>query len=100
LGKDLCGAGLVNKGELGELFARIPLLLARDFVAPIHNYSRNLLKPVRLLDVLSKLFGTTTWASSNQVQVNHAFADAHVNFTHWIITEDFLPEMPTKFLTL
>jgi hypothetical protein len=97
LSKDLCGAGLVNKGDLGELCARILLLLARDYVTTIHW---DLLKPVRLLEVLGKLFGTKKWASSNQEQFNDAFADAHVNFTHWIVTQDSLPVHPTKFVPL
>lgn len=99
LSQALCAASLVDKGNLGELCARILLLIARDYVAPIRDSprkSRNLLKPVRLLDVLNKIFGKATWAGSNQKQFNHAFADAYVNFTHWITTSDSLPKTPTK----
>ena len=64
LSYDLCGAGLVDKGHLGELCARIILLVARDYVAAVQDGRRNLLVPVRLLDVLSELFGTTTWGGS------------------------------------
>jgi hypothetical protein len=96
LSKDLCHAGLVDKGHLGELCARILLLTARDYAAPIHDSHRNLLKPVRLLDVLNKLFGTTTWGGSNQEHFNRAFADAYVNFTHWMTTSDSLPGTPSQ----
>jgi hypothetical protein len=96
LGKDLCGAGLVDKGHLGELCGRILLLTARDYAAPTHDSYRNLLKPVRLLDVLNKLFGTNAWAGSDQEEFSSAFADAYVNFTHWMTTRDPLPDKPTK----
>ena len=97
LSQALCAASLVDKSNLGELCARILLLIAHDYVAPIdHNSCRNLLKPVRLLDVLNKVFRKATWASSNQEQFNCAFADAYVNFTHWMITTDSLPKTPTK----
>jgi hypothetical protein len=36
LGEKLCGAGLVEKGILGELGARILLLIARDFAKHLH----------------------------------------------------------------
>jgi hypothetical protein len=96
LSNDLCAAGLVDKGDLGELCARILLLTARDYAAPIHDSYRKFLKPVRLLDVLSKLFGTETWAGPNQEQFNVAFEHAYVNFTHWMTTRDSLPKTPTK----
>jgi len=92
----LCSAGLVDRGLLGELSARLLLLIARDFVAPVEQRRRNYLKPVRLMDVLSKLFGTTTWAGENQMGFEHAFANAYVNFTHWIVTRDPLPEKPSR----
>jgi hypothetical protein len=96
LSADLCSAGLVDKGLLGELSARILLLIARDYAAPIEQSRRNYLKPVLLMDVLSKLFGTTTWAGSNQEKFNNAFANAYVNFTHWVVTRDPLPETPSR----
>jgi hypothetical protein len=92
----LCSAGLVDKGLLGELAARILVLTARDYAAPIERLGRNYLKPVRLLDVLGKLFGTTTWANQNQAKFDNAFAKAYVNFTHWIVTRDPLPEIPSR----
>ena len=101
LSVDLCSAGLVDKGHLGELAARILILTARDYAIPYPNVWRNHLKPVRLLDVLHKLFGSTTWANTkkdnkNQEKFDIAFADAYVNFTHWIVTRDPLPEIPSR----
>lgn len=92
----LCGAGLVEKGHLGELCARIILLIARDYAAPVQSDRPNLLVPVRLLDVLNGLFGTTTWGGSKQQAFNDAFATAYVNFTHWATTRDPLPTAPTR----
>ncbi|KAF8515975.1 hypothetical protein BU17DRAFT_76734 [Hysterangium stoloniferum] len=66
LSHDLCSAGLVEKGVLGELGARTLLLVARDFTAPTENGRRNLLEPVRLLDFLHTLFGNNVWVGTNQ----------------------------------
>ena len=97
--KHLCSSGLVEKGFTGELGARILLLLARDFAAPEeHGRGPNLLRPVRLLTVIDVLFGKTTWTGTDvhQEAYNEAFKTAHVNFTHWIVTKDPLPEMPDR----
>ena len=96
LSTNLCGAGLVNESHLGELAARILILTARDYAIPSLEVWQNHLKPVRLLDVLHKLFGSTTWANTNQEKFDIAFADAYVNFTHWIVTKDPLPEIPSR----
>ena len=90
--KRLCSAGLVEKGLIGELGARILLLLARDFAAPMVGRGRNLLKHVPLLTVIDTLFGNTTWAGEHRTEYVKAFGAAHVNFTHWIVTKDPLPE--------
>ena len=91
LSEDLCSAGLVEKGIMGELAARVLLLVARDFTAPKHICGRDLLKPVRLLDFLDTLFGNKKWAGSDRLTFDTAFADAYVNFTHWIVTKDPRP---------
>jgi hypothetical protein len=91
--KDLCSAGLVEKGALGELAARTLLIIARDFTAPILEDFRNLLTPVRLLDFLHTLFGNKTWAGPDQEKFDDAFRDAYVNFTHWTVTRDPLPDV-------
>jgi hypothetical protein len=91
LSKDLCSTGLVEKGVLGELGARTLLLIARDFAAPLHTHSRNLLKPVHLLDFLHTLFQKDMF---NHSEFDKAFDGAYVNFTHWIITRDSIPEKP------
>ena len=94
LSKDLCLAGLIEKGLMGELAARFLLLAARDYAAPIDNEGhRNLLKPVPLLDVLQMLFGNNDWCDQS---FKTAFSDAFVNFTHWGITKDFLPKTPSR----
>ena len=97
--KHLCSSGLVEKGLTGELAARILLLLARDFAAPVErDRCRNLLKPVPLLTVIDNLFGDTLWAGTaeHRSEYDQAFRTAHVNFTHWIVTKDPLPEMPNQ----
>ncbi len=95
--KQLCSAGLVENGLIGELGARILLLLARDFAAPmVRGRGRNLLKPVPLLTVIDTLFGNTIWAGEDRTEYVKAFGAAHVNFTHWIVTKDPLPEMPDR----
>ena len=83
---DLCSAGLVEKGLLGELGARTLLLIARDFATP------DLLQPVGLLRFLGSLFGSKSWAGGDQPKFDEAFRDAHVNFTHWMVTRDPIPE--------
>jgi hypothetical protein len=88
LSRDLCGAGLVEKGILGELGARTLLLIARDFAA---RGGRNLLKPIPLLDFLHTLFGRDTFTYSDRLKFDN-FSKAHVNFTHWISTRDPTPE--------
>ena len=94
LSKELCGAGLVEKGILGELGARILLLVARDFAAPLHSLrdGRNLLKPVPLMHFLDTLFGKNIFGPSDRQKFEKAFGNAYVNFTHWINTRDSLSE--------
>lgn len=97
--KHLCSSGLVEKGLIGELGARILLILARDFATPVERgRGPNLLRPVRLLTVIDVLFGKTTWTGSDvhREAYDKAFGTAHVNFTHWIVTKDPLPEMPDR----
>ena len=96
LSKDLCSAGLVEKGLLGELNARILLIVARDFAAPRTDGDgrRDLLQPVRLLDFLDVLFGNSQWAGTARPAFEEAFLDAWLNFTHWAVTKDPLPEVP------
>ena len=90
LSRDLCSAGLVEKGLLGELCARTLILVARDFAAPLGaDCTRDFLQPVPLLEFLGKLFGSKSWAGDdNQAKFNEAFRNAYVNFTHWILTKD------------
>jgi hypothetical protein len=96
LSHDLCSAGLIEKGVLGELGARTLILIARDFAAPPHSRSRNLLKPVPLLHFLDTLFGRDIFTSTDRPKFDNAFGVAHVNFTHWISTRDSIPERPNS----
>ena len=89
LSEKLCGAGLVEKGILGELAARI-LLISRDFTAPHDLRGPDLSKPVRLLDFLDTLFGRNVFADPGNFE--NAFGNAYVNFTHWVRTLDPIPE--------
>ncbi|KAF8347980.1 hypothetical protein F5887DRAFT_673723 [Amanita rubescens] len=99
LSQDLCGAGLIEKGILGELGARTLLLIARDFAAPRSPRNvPNLLKPVLLLDFLDTLFGKDIFDLSDRPKFKNTFGDAYVNFTHWINTRDSLPEANEQLL--
>ena len=93
----LCEAGLVEEGLLGELASRLLLLVARDMAAPTKPKApgRDLLKPVLLMDFLDKLFNGT-WCRTHRDDFETAFGSTYVNFTHWILTRDSLPEEPTK----
>ena len=96
--RHLCSSGLVEKGLIGELGARILLMLARDFATVDESWpGPNLLKPVRLLKVIDTLL-KETWAGSNDYReaYDKAFRTAHVNFTRWIVTKDPLLEMPDQ----
>ncbi|KIL60391.1 hypothetical protein M378DRAFT_26527 [Amanita muscaria Koide BX008] len=97
--KGLCSAGLVEKGLPGELFARTLLLIARDFTV-LRDGVLDLLEPVCLLDYLDKLFGKAgNWANrADRRQFSDAFSKAYVNFTHWIVARDRLPNKPDKEL--
>jgi hypothetical protein len=96
--KNLCEAGVVEKGLLGELAGRTLLTIARDLAAPKkHNgYSPNLLIPVLLVDFLDKLFGNESWCGPHRNDFRKAFEDTYVNFTHWIVTKDPLPERTSQ----
>lgn len=96
LNYDLCSSGLVEKGALGELGARILLLIARHFAAPLTDRGWDLLEPVLLLDFLRTLFGSNLWAGDNYQEFDAGFNNAYVNFTHWILTRDPMPEEPNK----
>ncbi|KAF8324209.1 uncharacterized protein EI90DRAFT_3076333 [Cantharellus anzutake] len=93
LSQDLCHAGLIEKGLMGELAARFLLLTARDYAAPSQEGHRNLRDPVPLLGFLQSLFGPIIWDAFQE-----SFSNAFVNFTHWAVTRDFLPEMPPRNL--
>ncbi|KAF8343351.1 hypothetical protein F5887DRAFT_1212483 [Amanita rubescens] len=66
LSRDLCGAGLIEKGILGELGARTLLLIARDFAAAF-SCGQNSPKPILLLYFLHTLFGKDTFIYSEQL---------------------------------
>ena len=91
LSMDLCSAGLVEKGLLGELCARTLILIARDFAdGKKTKTTQDFLQPVSLLKFLHTLFGPE-WAGNDQVKFDEAFRNAWVNFTHWILTKDSMP---------
>jgi len=98
LSRDLLGAGRIKMGILGELGARTLILIARDFAAPLHSSrgGRNLLKPILLLDFLHTLFGRDIFTGSDKSKFDNVFGVAHVNFTHWISTQDSIPEKPNR----
>ena len=95
---NLCEAGLVEKGHLGELAARILLTVARDLAAPKKSFAsdRDLLQPVPLMGFLDKLFGDNEWCITHRNDFDKSFKDTYTNFTHWIVTKDPLPEDPSQ----
>jgi hypothetical protein len=95
LSQDLCCMGLVEKGILGELGVCALILIAHDFTTPPHSHSWNLLKPVPLLHFLGTLFEKDIFNHCNKQKFNDAFGAVHVNFTHWINTQDSIPEEVT-----
>ncbi|SRR5258707_14173133 len=94
----LCEAGLVEKGLLGEIAGRILLTVARDLAAPSTNDGPNLLQLVPLMNFLDKLFGNKTWTMPCRDDFDGAFGDTYVNFTHWAVTKDPLPEKLSQYL--
>jgi hypothetical protein len=92
--KQLCQSGLVDKGLMGEFAARTLLLIARDFTAPEQDGGRDLLRPVPLMNFLDRLFGNTPWCGSDRERFETAFAGMYINFMHWMVTKDPLPEVP------
>jgi hypothetical protein len=93
---DLCKAGLVEKGLLGELGARTLLLIARDFTAPKSDRQPDLLQLVSLLKFLDTLFGNKVWCGNERPNFERAFGEAFINFTHWVATKDQLPQNPDQ----
>ena len=96
--KRLCEAGMVEKGLLGELAGRTLLTIARDLAAPKmpNGYTPNVLTPALLMDFLDKLFGNKSWCGLHRDNFQKAFKDTYVNFTHWIVTKDSLPEKSSQ----
>jgi hypothetical protein len=41
---------------------------------------------------LDKLFGSTIWCGKQREAFIKAFRYTYVNFTHWIVTEEHLPD--------
>ena len=97
LNKSLCGAGLVDKGLLGELAGRILLLLARDLAAPRRGrIAKNLLIPTSVMAFLNQLLGKEDWCRPYETEYSSAFSKTFINFTHWILTSDALPVLPSR----
>ena len=92
LSRDLCKAGLVEKGVFGELGARTLILIARDFAASYCGAGRVRFRPVPLMDFLVTLFGRDQFDHSDKLKLDNAFDKAYVNFTHWISTRDTIPD--------
>lgn len=98
LSKSLCQVGLVEKGLIGELSARTLLVIARDFTAPKTAGSNvpDLLQPILLLNFLDNLFGNDNWCGNHRDSFVRAFGTTYINFTHWIVTKDALPQIPDQ----
>ena len=92
LSEKLCQSGLIERGLVGELAARILLLVTRIASAPDDKYGQlDFLEPVLLLTFVNTLFGSKDWANEAEYrQFQDAFGESYINFTHWIITKDAL----------
>jgi hypothetical protein len=90
----LCQTGIVEKGLVGELAAWTLLLVTRDFAVPTveNDTCPDMLQPIPLLLFLNTLFGDQEWCHPHQLEFETSFQNAHLNFTHWIITRDPLPQ--------
>jgi hypothetical protein len=105
LNQELCAAGLIEKGLVGELAARTLLLIARDYAtlalvksgsppaasrvtvrSTLPLATPDLLLPVKVISFLHHLLGQPL------PLFDAAFDGTCVNFTHWILTRDSLPE--------
>jgi hypothetical protein len=106
LNQELCAAGLIEKGLVGELAARALLLIARDYAtlalvdsgsppaasgvtvgsSSLPLATPDLLIPVNVFSFLHHLLGQPL------PLLDSAFDGTYVNFTHWILTRDSLPE--------
>jgi hypothetical protein len=75
LNKSLCGAGLVDKGLLGELAGRILLLLACDMAAPRRGrIAANLLMSISVMAFLNQLLGKEGWCQPYENEYTGAFS--------------------------
>jgi hypothetical protein len=105
LNQELCAAGLIEKGLVGELAARALLLIARDYAtlalvksgsppaasrvtvrSTLPLATPDLLLPVKVISFLHHLLGQPL------PLFDAAFDGTCVNFTHWILTRNSLPE--------
>lgn len=89
---DICSSGLIKKGALGELGAHLLLLIACHFAAPLNDCGQDLLEPVHLLNFLCSLFGSNLWGHNHQ-KFDAGLNNAYVNFMHWMVTRDLMPEV-------
>lgn len=95
--QNLCKSGVVEKGLVGELVARTILLIARDFAASFDKDDRpEMLQPVSVLVFFDTLFGHEDWNGQHRGKFEEPFDSMHLNFTHWLITMDCLPEKPDR----
>jgi hypothetical protein len=106
----LLSPGLIDRGRVGELVARLLCVLARDSIlksSPETETSPSLryAKPFGVLDFLKTLFTksndlltTPAQVGGNQT-IKTCFQHASMNFTHWVTTSSFLlPETTSELL--
>ncbi|TDL16897.1 hypothetical protein BD410DRAFT_886367 [Rickenella mellea] len=99
----ICESGIVEKGLFGELAARVLLLTARHHAAPKNltdQHVKNIpdiLAPISVMDFLDTILADG-WAGQVREDYEDKFANGHINFTHWIQTDDHLPMKPDSKL--
>lgn len=88
-------SGMIERGKSGELACRLLLLAGKDTLLNCHppkhlrqiewNDDLFYCKPVSLLDYLKMLLGSKIFPDeATKTAITTDFADAHVNFSHWI----------------
>ena len=95
-------AGLIEVGKTGELANRLIFLLGKDLYArqSVQDFPVPLLTPnvsleselfdckmVPLIGYLEYLFGTSFWGET-EAEAKALFADAYINFSHWVPMKD------------
>ncbi|KAH8117054.1 hypothetical protein DFH11DRAFT_1542207 [Phellopilus nigrolimitatus] len=79
-------SGMINKGTVGELVARLLLLIAKDICARELEVGKDEFRycgSVRLVTWLKRLFGDDIFSGKEEPVEEH-FGNTVINFSHWV----------------